>query len=431
MHASISARFRFDRARLAHSADALAVAVAVSLPWSTSATGVLIVIWLLTLLPTLDLAAVRREITTPAGGLPVLLAALGAVGMLWTDVPWATALRGFAPFSKLLIIPLLMIEFRRSDRGLWVLAGFLISCTALLTVSVTIAVWPGFAWRGVKDYGVPVKDYIAQAGEFVICAVATAYAALNLHRAGRRFVAIALSLLSAAFLLNIFFLATSRTALVTIPVLVVLFGLRQFSWKGVIGVAMAATVLAAVVWASSPYLRERVTRLAYEIEAYQANRALTSTGERLGYWKRSLVIISESPVIGHGTGSIRSMFEKALADETGVGALPTRNPHNQTLAVGLQLGLAGIAVLFAMWFSHLLLFRQPGLISWIGLVVVTQNIVSSLFNSHLFDFTQGWIYVFGVGVAGGMVLRREQGHEIAGALTDWPARSSAQAQRPV
>jgi len=40
------------------------------------------------------------------------------------------------------------------------------------------------------------------------------------------------------------------------------------------------------------------------------------------------------------------------------------------------------------------------------LVVVTQNVVSSLFNSHLFDFTQGWIYVFGVGVAGGVVLRQ-------------------------
>jgi len=35
-----------------------------------------------------------------------------------------------------------------------------------------------------------------------------------------------------------------------------------------------------------------------------------------------------------------------------------------------------------------------------------QNIISSLFNSHLFDFTQGWIYVFGVGIAGGTVLRQ-------------------------
>ena len=42
-------------------------------------------------------------------------------------------------------------------------------------------------------------------------------------------------------------------------------------------------------------------------------------------------------------------------------------------------------------------------------MVVLQNILSSLFNSHLFDFQAGWIYVLGVGVAGGMVLaaRRE------------------------
>jgi O-antigen ligase len=33
-----------------------------------------------------------------------------------------------------------------------------------------------------------------------------------------------------------------------------------------------------------------------------------------------------------------------------------------------------------------------------------QNIFTSLFNSHLFDFNEGWMYVLGVGVAGGMVL---------------------------
>jgi len=60
----------------------------------------------------------------------------------------------------------------------------------------------------------------------------------------------------------------------------------------------------------------------------------------------------------------------------------------------------------AMWIAHLWLFRGGGLTAWFGLLVVVQNIVSSLFNSHLFDFTSGWLYVFGVGVAGGMVLRK-------------------------
>jgi len=33
--------------------------------------------------------------------------------------------------------------------------------------------------------------------------------------------------------------------------------------------------------------------------------------------------------------------------------------------------------------------------SSIGLLVVIQNILTSLFNSHLFDFHEGWMYVLG------------------------------------
>ena len=80
------------------------------------------------------------------------------------------------------------------------------------------------------------------------------------------------------------------------------------------------------------------------------------------------------------------------------------NPHNQTLNVAVQWGTIGVVILYAMWFSHLLMFRGEGLAAWIGLMVVVQNFFTSLFNSHLFDFHEGWMYVLGVGVAGGMVL---------------------------
>ena len=68
-------------------------------------------------------------------------------------------------------------------------------------------------------------------------------------------------------------------------------------------------------------------------------------------------------------------------------------------------GIAGVAALYAMWLLHLVMFRAEGLVDWLGLLVAVQNFSSSLFNSHLFDFQEGWIYVVGVGVAGGMALR--------------------------
>jgi hypothetical protein len=54
---------------------------------------------------------------------------------------------------------------------------------------------------------------------------------------------------------------------------------------------------------------------------------------------------------------------------------------------------------------HLVLLRVEGLTGWIGLLVVVQNIFTSLFNSLIFDFRGGWMYVLGVGVAGGTLLQ--------------------------
>ena len=57
-------------------------------------------------------------------------------------------------------------------------------------------------------------------------------------------------------------------------------------------------------------------------------------------------------------------------------------------------------------------FACPGLVAWIGLVVVVQNLVGSLFNSFIFDFTEGWLYVFGVGVVAGMLKRQQDAHQL-------------------
>ena len=47
--------------RLERLSDGLAAAVAVSLPWSTSATGILLGLWLITLIPLLDFDSVTAR----------------------------------------------------------------------------------------------------------------------------------------------------------------------------------------------------------------------------------------------------------------------------------------------------------------------------------------------------------------------------------
>ncbi len=385
--------------------DGLAAAVAVSLPWSTSATGILLGLWLITLIPLLDFEQVRREMMSPAGGLPVALWVLGAIGMLWAGVSWSDRIGGLSGFHKLLVIPLLLARFRRTGRADFVLLGLLVSCVALLVLSWGLALIPGLTWRGKLDVGVPVKDYILQSELFAICAFGLIGQAVEVWRSRVR-LALGLVVLAAGFIGNLLYVQTARTTLVAMAVLVVVFALRKFGWIGALGAVAIAAALAFGAWMSSPYLRERVAPAIAGAQLHDPSDTSTTVGLRLGYWRTSLAFISQAPALGHGTGSIPELFRRAATAETNPMTITT-NPHNQILVVAIDLGLLGAILLLAMWVAHLALFRDLSLLAWFGLVVVVQNIVACLFNSHLFDFSQGWLYVVGVGVLGGSVLHRK------------------------
>src|SRR6516165_5756770 len=132
----------FNRSLLVRLADWAAVAVAVALPWSTSGVGVAITAWLVVLLPTLGAASIKRQLATAAGGLPVVLWCLGVIGTLWADVSWHDRFAGLDSFHRLLAIPLLFAQFRRTGNGIWVACGFFISSIALLLASYTIVLVP-------------------------------------------------------------------------------------------------------------------------------------------------------------------------------------------------------------------------------------------------------------------------------------------------
>ena len=166
---------------------------------------------------TLDAAAVRRELLTAAGGLPVLLWALAAVGLLWADASWSERLAGFGSFNRLLIIPLLLAQFRRSDRGINVLFGFLISATGVLFFSWLLVLFPGLPLR-TTSAGVPVKDYILQSGEFLMCGFALLALAFEPARSGRWRLVAGLLALAVLFFADIAIVATARTTLLVAPV---------------------------------------------------------------------------------------------------------------------------------------------------------------------------------------------------------------------
>jgi O-antigen ligase len=125
-----------------------------------------------------------------------------------------------------------------------------------------------------------------------------------------------------------------------------------------------------------------------------------STVARLYFWKQSGQLIASAPVLGHGTGSIAGLY-RGLPQSKTFGDIP--DPHNQFLHTTLQTGLVGGALLIAMWAAHLALFWGRGPLRAMGLAIVVQNILGSLFNSHLSTVTQGTLYCLGVGLVGALV----------------------------
>jgi O-antigen ligase len=401
-----------DTRLLQQVADSLAVAVVVSLPWSTSTSVILIVLWLVAVLPTLTVADMRRELLTAAGGLPVLLWALAAVGMLWADVSWADRIDGLGGFHRLLALPLLLAQFRRSRCGPLACYGFLLSATVLLALSWFYALFPSWAFAHipffgghVKQYGVPVKDYILQSGIFLICAFGLVGAACERWREAQWRTIAALLCLATCFLANIAFVAAGRTAVVIAPLLAIVLGHRYFGWRGVALAGIVAAALAGLALSASPYLHLRVMHSFTELRDYLKTDEVNSTGLHMEFLKKSVAIVEAAPIVGHGTGSIAEQFRLTASGDAGsASAIATVNPHSQIFAVAIELGAVGAAVLLAMWTAHMLMFCGAGLMAWIGAIIVVQNFLSSLVNSHLFDFSQGWLYVFGVGIVGGTVL---------------------------
>jgi O-antigen ligase len=402
-----------DPAARIRNVDLFAVLIAILLPWSTTGVGIAVVLWLIALVPTIEPRSLLQSVRRPVAVLPMAFVALALVGTLWSDASWGVRLHGISPTAKLLILPLLLYHFERSSRGVWVFIAFLVSCALLAVVSCIVALDPNLSAklyfsRGpyLPVSGIFVKDYIDQGQEFTLCTVALLYPIVTLLREGRTRQALLLAAVALSLVANMLLVVVSRTALVTMPVMLAVFALLHLRRLAAIAALCVFVLFAAVSWYASPHLRGTVDKFFsdYEHTAVQNNES--GVGSRLIFWKKSLNFFVAAPVIGHGTGSIRGLFEQAAVGEVGARAQVVGNPHNQTLNVAVQWGAVGVAVLYAMWLAHLVLFRGEGLASWIGLLVVVQNIVTSLFNSHLFDFHEGWMYVLGVGVAGGMALAR-------------------------
>ena len=392
----------------------VALATVASVPFSTSATSILVPMLAVMAIPILAWPDLRAEIARPRSGLPILLAVLGIIGLLWSEVNWHDRINGVDSFIRFLLLPIFAAYFQRSGLGLKALYTFLAACGIILLISFTAFWFPQVTfWRPGYPV-VPFKDATTQSLEFGLCAfgvITYLGEARPLRLTARTALA---ALLPLFFLGDIVYVATSRTELVAILVTLPVLAIRWWKLRGIAGGILCVALISTAAWFSSANIRERVRHGFWEYQRYESLDQGTSIGARLEFWRRSVLIMSQAPLVGHGTGSIKHAFAATASrgqewigtsHQTGTHVartMVTPNPHNQTFAVGIQLGLVGIAVLYAMWVAQLWSFRTPGTVNTLGLVVVIHFIIGSVFYSYLFDFTEAWIFILALAILYGM-----------------------------
>ncbi len=391
-------------------ADVLAMLLAAVLPWSTTAFAIFLGSLLAIICGSLDIRLFVRSVNRAPSVICITLFILAAAGVFWSEAGFSAGIHALSPLVKFLVLPLLLYYFEISKRGTWVLGAFLISCFLLMIDSWVITFEPSLAFKTGRccggDYGVSVRNYIDQSQEFAICLVGLASAALFCVQRKMWKVSALLCVTAMAFAANLIFVVVSRTAIISIPIMFIVLAWRHGRMRSILSVIGIGGVVIVAAWLASPHLRTRVFSAYSQFQEYRDYDVPSSVGKRLEFWRKSLGFVRDAPLLGHGTGSALKLFEEAAVGQSGVAAEVVANPHNQTFSVAVQWGIAGLIVLYALWFFHLRMFLADGFVAELGIILIVQNMIGSLFNSHLFDFTEGWLYVLGVGVTGGILAKR-------------------------
>ena len=380
---------------------------AAMLPFSLAATNLFKLLMVLFALVTLGIAVSRRTALPEFSRLrtPLLVAFMLAamtVSLLYTSAPMDEALHDLNKYSKLLLIPLALVLVRSRKEALFALGLYIGAETFVLLTSYLLSAGWEAPWvlkpLGIRQsVGTVYSSYLDQS----MMTAAFAALAWNLRRdfPGRYgpHVAVGLAVLAA---INVLLLLPGRTAQLALLCALALALFWETPRRGRPAAVLMPLLLLAAVMGLSPHFKGRVTMVASEALDYMnGNRAPTSTGTRLNLWQRSAEAIEQKPLSGHGVGSWPRVYGRLERSESNPMFANVRNPHQEYLLWGVQLGLGGIALLLA--FEALMLrdaspFRRDVRHATYSMVAVFA--IVCLFNSALFDALIGDYFCLLLGV---------------------------------
>lgn len=376
-----------------------AIALGASIPVSTALDNVLVGVTLLAwALSGQARELVRLAVTNKVLRCALLLFALLAVGTLYGESTQREALATLGKYLDLLYIPVFAMVLWERETRIKALHALAISLavTVLLSYLTHFGLRPALPFL-TGDATDPTVFKLRTAHNFLLAFGAFLFVWLGFSTASQRLrlVWFSLALLAA---INVLFMVQGATGYLVLGVLGLLFIGGRFGWRGlaVATVALAVSVVALVNVPSK--FQSRVTAIQQEIKQWRAeDAASTSAGQRLEFYRNTLDIIAEHPLAGVGTGGFAQAYAKQV---TGTGKVQTHNPHNEFLHIAAQIGVLGLLVLIALFWTQ---WRAAQSLSTpmersLARGLVLTMVIGCLVNSLLLDHTEGLFYAWLTGL---------------------------------
>jgi O-antigen ligase len=208
-------------------------------------------------------------------------------------------------------------------------------------------------------------------------------------------------LVAVAALFNVFFVLSGRSGHVVAIALLSLAIMWELPKRYRAAIVLLPFLLALVLFFSSTKVQERLTQVKTEVQSYSTQvQPTTSSGLRLSLWRRAIEMIKQHPFAGTGVGSwiteSKRLQHEQNPDRTADGY---GNPHQEYLLWGVQLGIPGILMFFALLLSVLRdsagMEKPYARATQSALLALA---VACLFNASIYDALIGDFFCVSIGL---------------------------------
>lgn len=305
------------------------------------------------------------------------------VGLSYGNAAGSDAVSMASKYRELLFIPILISLLTAERNRYWAWIAFIAASVIILLGSYLM----DFGVLNLNEQGdACFKSRITHGIFIAFFAFFCAHKIYDDKRYAKLYLA-----LFVLCLYNLFFVIEGRTGQLIIVALVLLFAMQRMAIKECLFTALIVTVL-LILFLNFSDKASRITEGVANTQAFLQpvpEQTESSMGQRYTFWKYSLKLMVEKPLLGHGTGSFAQEYQRIAIGESFI----TKNPHNEFLMIGVQLGLLGLLVYLGFLVSQFYCARKlPDQQKWLAQGLLMSLVIASLFNTPFFDHTEGHWY---------------------------------------